>query len=136
MAVLTSTPVGSSTKPRSQQPDVATTLAAASPASASTEDHVSEPKPISGHKTDVPTNSTGRKVASGLGFERYFTIIDKLEKSEKVIWEKRDARLVDYRDGSVAFEQTESGSTKKVVTECHQHFGSKIFQGNTQHTSA
>ncbi len=38
----------------------------------------------------------------GLGIGRRFTVGDA---ADHVIWERRDARLVDHRDGSVAFEQ-------------------------------
>ncbi|HVM10400.1 MAG TPA: vitamin B12-dependent ribonucleotide reductase, partial [Acidimicrobiales bacterium] len=40
----------------------------------------------------------------GIGIRRHFTT-DGVHPYEEVIWEKRDARITNYRDGSVAFEQ-------------------------------
>ena len=39
-----------------------------------------------------------------LGIGRWFTVADP---ADEVIWERRDAVLVDHRDGSVAFEQSD-----------------------------
>lgn len=133
MEVLTPTPIGSSTKlrprPRIQQPNVGTTLTATSPASTSTKDRASGYKPTSEHKADIPIGSTDRKVASGLTFARHFTTADKLEEDEKVIWEKRDARLVDYRDGSVAFEQTGVEVPEKWSQNATNILAQKYFRG-------
>ncbi|HJP16605.1 MAG TPA: vitamin B12-dependent ribonucleotide reductase, partial [Acidimicrobiales bacterium] len=41
-----------------------------------------------------------------LGFRRYFTQQGE-SPYETIEWERRDARLIDHRDGSVAFEQTD-----------------------------
>ncbi len=40
----------------------------------------------------------------GIGIRRYFTTEDR-HPYDEVIWEKRDARITNFRDGSVAFEQ-------------------------------
>ena len=40
----------------------------------------------------------------GIGIRRYFTIDDR-HPYDEVIWERRDARISNFRDGSVAFEQ-------------------------------
>ena len=40
----------------------------------------------------------------GIGLERYFTSDDR-HPYDEVVWERRDARITNYRDGAVAFEQ-------------------------------
>ncbi len=40
----------------------------------------------------------------GIGLRRYFTTEDR-HPYDDVIWERRDARITNFRDGSVAFEQ-------------------------------
>ena len=40
----------------------------------------------------------------GIGISRYFTS-DNRHPYDEVVWERRDSRITDYRDGSVAFEQ-------------------------------
>lgn len=41
---------------------------------------------------------------TGLGLSRRFTSA-ACDPYDDVTWERRDARLTDYRDGSIAFEQ-------------------------------
>ena len=41
----------------------------------------------------------------GLGLSRVFTTSDR-HPYDEIEWGLRDARITDYRDGSVAFEQT------------------------------
>jgi ribonucleoside-diphosphate reductase alpha chain len=41
---------------------------------------------------------------TGIGIRRYFTT-DGVDPYDEVLWEHRDARITNYRDGSVAFEQ-------------------------------
>src|SRR5690349_22731919 len=41
---------------------------------------------------------------TGIGIRRHFTR-DGVDPYDEVTWERRDARLTNYRDGSVAFEQ-------------------------------
>ena len=40
----------------------------------------------------------------GIGIRRYFTT-EGCHPYDDVVWERRDARIVNFRDGSVAFEQ-------------------------------
>src|SRR5487761_2038073 len=40
----------------------------------------------------------------GIGIRRRFTT-EGVHPYDEVIWERRDARITNYRDGSVAFEQ-------------------------------
>jgi ribonucleoside-diphosphate reductase alpha chain len=42
---------------------------------------------------------------AGIGIRRHFTI-EGVHPYDQVDWERRDARITNYRDGSVAFEQT------------------------------
>src|SRR5688500_1176400 len=41
---------------------------------------------------------------AGIGIRRHFTT-DGTHPYDEVAWERRDARITNYRDGSVAFEQ-------------------------------
>ena len=41
---------------------------------------------------------------TGLGLQRRFTTAGR-DPYDELEWERRDARLTDYRDGSIAFEQ-------------------------------
>jgi ribonucleoside-diphosphate reductase alpha chain len=42
---------------------------------------------------------------TGIGIRRHFTTPD-VDPYEEVLWERRDARISNFRDGTVAFEQT------------------------------
>src|SRR3954468_7011033 len=53
-----------------------------------------------------PTHPPTRGGRRGPGTRRYFTRPD-VHPYEEVTWERRDARITNYRDGSVAFEQTD-----------------------------
>src|SRR4051812_17916693 len=41
---------------------------------------------------------------TGIGIRRHFTT-EQADPYDEVSWERRDARITNYRDGSVAFEQ-------------------------------
>src|SRR5436190_23258541 len=41
---------------------------------------------------------------AGIGIRRHFTT-EGLQPYDEIEWERRDARITNYRDGSVAFEQ-------------------------------
>ncbi|HWC11488.1 MAG TPA: LAGLIDADG family homing endonuclease, partial [Acidimicrobiales bacterium] len=41
---------------------------------------------------------------TGIGIRRHFTVEDT-DPYDEVVWERRDARITNFRDGSVAFEQ-------------------------------
>jgi ribonucleoside-diphosphate reductase alpha chain len=41
---------------------------------------------------------------TGIGIRRHFTT-PGVDPYDQVDWERREARITDYRDGSVAFEQ-------------------------------
>ena len=41
---------------------------------------------------------------TGIGIRRHFTV-EGVHPYEEVVWEQRDSRITNYRDGSVAFEQ-------------------------------
>src|SRR5213596_3646342 len=42
---------------------------------------------------------------TGIGIRRHFTTPDT-DPYDEVLWERRDARITNFRDGTVAFEQT------------------------------
>ena len=41
---------------------------------------------------------------TAIGIRRHFTT-EGVHPYDEVVWERRDSRITDYRDGSVAFEQ-------------------------------
>ena len=41
---------------------------------------------------------------TGIGIRRHFTV-EGTDPYDEVVWEHRDARITNFRDGSVAFEQ-------------------------------
>ena len=41
---------------------------------------------------------------AGIGLRRHFTI-EGVHPYDQVDWDKRDARITNFRDGSIAFEQ-------------------------------
>ena len=41
---------------------------------------------------------------TGIGLRRYFTSVGR-HPYDDVVWERRDARISNYRNGTVAFEQ-------------------------------
>ena len=41
---------------------------------------------------------------TGIGIHRFFTT-EGVHPYDEVVWERRDARITNYKDGSVAFEQ-------------------------------
>ncbi|MDP8937283.1 MAG: hypothetical protein M3O23_06095, partial [Actinomycetota bacterium] len=41
---------------------------------------------------------------TGIGIRRHFTT-EGVHPYDEVVWERRDARITNFRDGSVAFEQ-------------------------------
>ena len=41
---------------------------------------------------------------TAIGIKRHFTT-EGVHPYDEVVWERRDSRITDYRDGSVAFEQ-------------------------------
>ena len=43
---------------------------------------------------------------TGIGLRRHFTT-EGVDPYDEVEWERRDARITNFRDGSVAFEQTD-----------------------------
>ena len=43
---------------------------------------------------------------AGIGIRRHFTT-DGVHPYDEVAWERRDARISNFKDGSVAFEQTD-----------------------------
>ncbi|HEY6471376.1 MAG TPA: vitamin B12-dependent ribonucleotide reductase [Acidimicrobiales bacterium] len=59
--------------------------------------------PASSHQEDVNTMAIAPQ-RSEIGIRRYYTI-EGVHPYDQVTWERRDARITNFRDGSVAFEQ-------------------------------
>ena len=43
---------------------------------------------------------------TGIGIRRHFTT-EGVDPYEEVVWERREAKITNYRDGAVAFEQAD-----------------------------
>src|SRR5579863_1406502 len=50
------------------------------------------------------TNMAIAPQRTAIGIRRYFTT-EGVHPYDELVWERRDSRITDYRDGSVAFEQ-------------------------------
>src|SRR5690606_5145312 len=64
---------------------------------------------------------------AGIGIRRHFTT-EGVHPYDEVEWERRDARIVNYRDGSVAFEQLgdefpTSRSQNATTSVAQKYFG-------------
>ncbi len=65
---------------------------------------------------------------SGLGIERHFTSPDT-DPFSQLTWEKRDARLIDHRDGSVTFEQLDVEVPSSWSQNATNILAQKYFRG-------
>ena len=63
-----------------------------------------------------------------LGFRRYFTQQGE-SPYETTSWERRDARLIDHRDGSIAFEQTDIEVPTSWSLNATNILAQKYFRG-------
>ena len=66
---------------------------------------------------------------TGIGIRRHFTT-SGVHPFDQVVWERRDARITNYRDGSVAFEQLDVEFPVVVVAERHEHRRPEVLPGN------
>ena len=64
-----------------------------------------------------------------LGISRYFTSARNSEPSEDIEWEIRDARLIDHRDSTVAFEQTDVEVPTSWSQNATNILAQKYFRG-------
>jgi ribonucleoside-diphosphate reductase alpha chain len=74
------------------------------------------------------TARAGHRVANGrIGLRRLFTS-PGVDPYEEVVWERRDARITNWKDGTVAFEQLDvefptswSLNATNIVAHGHEH---------------
>ena len=72
---------------------------------------------------------------AGIGIRRHFTT-EGVHPYDEVVWERRDARITNYRDGSVAFEQLGRRGAGRLVAERHQHPRPEVLPGHPRHARA
>jgi len=63
-----------------------------------------------------------------IGLRRHFTI-PGIDAEDSVVWERRDARITDWRDGSMAFEQLDTEFPKTWSTNASNIVAQKYFRG-------
>ncbi|MGD0880215.1 MAG: vitamin B12-dependent ribonucleotide reductase [Acidimicrobiales bacterium] len=64
----------------------------------------------------------------GIGIRRHFTSAD-VHPYDRVVWERRDARITNYRDGSVAFEQLSVEVPESWSLNATNILAQKYFRG-------
>ena len=72
---------------------------------------------------------------TGIGIRRYFTD-ERTHPYDQVGWERRDARITNYRDGTVAFEQLGVEFPVDLVAQRHQHRRPEVLPGHARHARA
>ena len=65
---------------------------------------------------------------NALGFRRTFTA-DGVHPYDTVVWERRDARIHDWRDGTVAFEQLDIEVPSTWSVNASNILAQKYFRG-------
>ena len=71
----------------------------------------------------------------GIGITRHFTTAG-VHPYDEVVWERRDARITNWKDGAVAFEQLGRGVPGLVVAQRHEHRGPEVLPGDPRHARA
>ena len=64
----------------------------------------------------------------GIGIRRHFTNAD-IHPYDEVVWERRDARITNYRDGAVAFEQLDVEVPESWSLNATNILAQKYFRG-------
>src|SRR3954471_3277893 len=64
----------------------------------------------------------------GIGIRRHFTV-EGVDPDDEVVWERRDARITNYRDGSVAFEQLDVEVPATWSVNATNILAQKYFRG-------
>ena len=68
---------------------------------------------------------------TGIGIRRHFTT-EGTHPYDEVEWERRDARITNFRDGTVAFEQLDVEFPATLVAERHQHRRPEVLPGHAR----
>ena len=71
----------------------------------------------------------------GIGIRRHFTTAG-VHPYDEVVWERRDARITNYRDGAVAFEQLDVEVPAALEPQRHQHPRPEVLPGDPRHRRA
>ena len=71
----------------------------------------------------------------GIGIRRHFTTAG-IHPYDELVWERRDARITNYRDGSVAFEQLGVEFPVTWSLQRHQHRRPEVLPGHAGHARA
>ena len=72
---------------------------------------------------------------TGIGIRRHFTT-PGVDPYDEVDWERRDARITNYRDGSVAFEQRDVEVPATWSLNATNILAQKYFRGTPRHGRA
>ena len=72
---------------------------------------------------------------SGIGIRRHFTTAG-VHPYDEVRWERRDARITNYRDGKVAFEQLDVEVPEFWSLNATNILAQKYFRGTLEHRRA
>ena len=72
---------------------------------------------------------------AGIGIRRHFTTAGT-HPYDEVVWERRDARITNYRDGSVAFEQLGVEVPGLVEPQRHEHPRPEVLPRDPRHPGA
>ena len=70
-----------------------------------------------------------------IGLRRLFTS-PGVDPYDEVVWERRDARISNWKDGTVAFEQRDVEFPVVVVGERHQHRRPEVLPRHARHAGA
>ena len=70
-----------------------------------------------------------------IGIKRHFTT-PGLHPYDQVAWERRDARITNWKDGSVAFEQLGCRVPGRLVAQRHQHRRPEVLPRHARHSRA
>ena len=65
---------------------------------------------------------------TGIGIRRHFTT-EGVHPYDEVVWERRDSRITNYKDGSVAFEQLDVEVPSTWSVNATNILAQKYFRG-------
>ena len=68
-------------------------------------------------------------IGTGIGIRRHFTT-EGVHPYDELVWERRDARITNFRDGSVAFEQRDVEFPESWSQNATNIVAQKYFRGH------
>jgi hypothetical protein len=72
---------------------------------------------------------------SEIGIRRHFTT-EGVHPYDEVTWERRDARITNYRDGTGGLRAARRRGARVLERERHQHPGPEVLPGDPRHPRA